>query len=93
MTTSEAVATIAATVSRAVAASSLSATEVAARAGMSRSRLSRKLGGGVPLDVAELVGVADALGLTPEVFFPSNLPRSDGGLVEPSASPSDHRDA
>jgi len=78
MATSEAAAKIAATVMRAVTASSLTTAEVAERAGMTRSRLSRKLDGDVPLDVAELVNVADALGLTPEAFFRIDTPSSDG---------------
>jgi len=69
MTTAEAVARIAATVSSAVESSPLTPEEVAKRAGITCSRFSRKLDGGDPLDVAELANVADALGVTPEVFF------------------------
>ena len=68
---------IAATVSRAVAASSLTPEEVATRAGMTRARLAHELEDGPPLDVAELVNVADALNVTPEVFFRAD-PHSSG---------------
>jgi transcriptional regulator with XRE-family HTH domain len=81
MVTSEAVAMIAAAVSRAVTASPLSQTEVAVRAGMSRTKLSRKLRGGVALDVAELANVADALGVTPETFFAATAHSDDGRPV------------
>jgi len=77
MTTAEAVAMIAATVSRAVESSSMAPEEVAARAGMTCSQLSRKLDGSVALDVAELANVADALGVTPEVFFRADSNQND----------------
>jgi len=63
-----------------VAASSLATTEMVTRAGLGHTRFSRQPDGDMPLNVAELVNVADVLRLTSEVLFRATPYSYDGEL-------------